>query len=85
MHQFISHPFLKENVIEKRLYQEVLAARTIENGNTLIVAPTALGKTAIAALVSAFKLKENENQKILFLSPTKPLAAQHHESKNSSK
>ena len=80
MHQFISHPFLKENVIEKRLYQEVLAARTIENGNTLIVAPTALGKTAIAALVSAFKLKENENQKILFLSPTKPLAAQHHES-----
>jgi len=72
---FVSHPLIKPEQIESKLYQEVLAARTLEKGNTLIVAPTALGKTIIAILVAAEILKRG--QKVLFLSPTKPLAVQH--------
>lgn len=77
---FIKHKLIKENTIESRLYQEVLVSRTIEKGNTLVVAPTALGKTIIAVLLAAYKLKENNNSKILFLAPTKPLALQHEKS-----
>jgi ERCC4-related helicase len=77
---FIKHPLIKENTIEARLYQEVLVTRIIDKGNTLVVAPTALGKTIIAVLLAAHKLKENPNSKILFLAPTKPLATQHEKS-----
>lgn len=80
MVQYVSHEYIKENTIERRLYQEVLSARIIDKGNSLVVAPTALGKTIVAALVSAFKLKERPEQKILFLAPTKPLAIQHEKS-----
>ena len=74
---FILHPLIKENLIESRAYQEVLAARVLDKGNSLIVAPTALGKTIIAALVSAELLQKKPESKILFLAPTKPLAVQH--------
>ncbi len=77
---FIKHELIKENTIESRIYQEVLVSRIIEKGNTLVVAPTALGKTIIAVLLAAYKLKENKNSKILFLAPTKPLAQQHEKS-----
>lgn len=69
--------FLKTGMIEPRIYQEVLAARVLEKGNTLIVAPTALGKTIVAALVINQLLAQQPNKKILMLAPTKPLAAQH--------
>lgn len=77
MPSFVSHSLLKENIVERRLYQEVLAARVLDKGNSLIVAPTALGKTIIAAMVSAFVLEKNPKAKVLFLAPTKPLAVQH--------
>jgi ERCC4-related helicase len=77
---FINHELINENLVEARLYQEVLVSRIIEKGNTLVVAPTALGKTIIAVLLTAYKLKENNNSKILFLAPTKPLALQHEKS-----
>lgn len=77
---FINHNLIKENSIESRIYQEVLVSRIIERGNTLVVAPTALGKTIIAILLTAHKLKENKDSKILFLAPTKPLALQHEKS-----
>ncbi|MFH0714785.1 MAG: DEAD/DEAH box helicase [Candidatus Diapherotrites archaeon] len=77
---FVEHPFIKPEQVEARLYQEVLAARILEKGNSLVVAPTALGKTVIAALVSADVLKNKPHAKILLLSPTKPLAVQHQES-----
>ena len=80
MAAFVTHPLIKPNTIESRLYQELLVARVVEKGNTLIVAPTALGKTVIAVMVAAHKLQENPNQKILFLAPTKPLAVQHQKS-----
>lgn len=69
--------FLKTGLIEPRIYQEVLAARVLEKGNTLLVAPTALGKTIVAALVINQLLKQQPDKKILMLAPTKPLAAQH--------
>ncbi len=77
---FIKHELVKENTVESRLYQEVLVARIIEKGNTLVVAPTALGKTIIAVLLAAHKIKANNETKILFLAPTKPLVLQHEKS-----
>ena len=64
---------LKSNKIESRTYQEVIAASAIQN-NTLVVLPTGLGKTVIAAMVAAQKA---EDGKVMFLAPTKPLAEQH--------
>lgn len=80
MGNYIEHPLIQSNKIESRLYQQVLAANTLKNGNTMIVAPTALGKTVVAALVSANRLKKFKNSKILMLAPTKPLVIQHEES-----
>jgi ERCC4-related helicase len=76
----INHPLIKPNTVELRLYQEILVSRIIEKGNTLVVAPTALGKTIVALMLTAHKLKENPNSKILFLAPTKPLTTQHENS-----
>ena len=80
MHGFLEHRIVKPNTIQKRLYQEIIAARVLENGNTLVVAPTALGKTVIALMVSAALLEKNPNGKVLFLAPTRPLAMQHKQS-----
>lgn len=77
MSSFVTHPLLKPNTVERRLYQEVIVAQVEEKGNTLVVAPTALGKTVIAAMLCARMLEKNPHQKILFLAPTKPLAVQH--------
>ncbi|MFB6174570.1 MAG: DEAD/DEAH box helicase [Candidatus Nanohalobium sp.] len=64
---------LKTDVLESRAYQEVIAA-SASNKNTLVVLPTGLGKTVIAAMVASQKLK---NGKVLFMAPTKPLVEQH--------
>jgi Fanconi anemia group M protein len=63
--------------VEARLYQELVASRVVERGNTLVVAPTALGKTPIAIIVAAHVLTKHPERKVLFLAPTKPLANQH--------
>lgn len=67
---------LKQNKIESRAYQEVIAASSMKQ-NTMIVLPTGLGKTVIAAMIAAKKL---ESGKVLFLAPTKPLVEQHKKS-----
>jgi len=77
---FIKHDLIKKDTVEARLYQELIVTKIIEKGNSLVVAPTALGKTLVAVMLAAHKLKENENNKILFLAPTKPLAVQHEKS-----
>jgi ERCC4-related helicase len=64
---------LKSDEIESRAYQEVIAASALGE-NTLVVLPTGLGKTVIAAMVAAKKAEEG---KVLFLAPTKPLVEQH--------
>ncbi len=58
-----------------RLYQTSISDAVLKNGSTLVVLPTGLGKTLVAILVAAAKL--NEGGRVLFLAPTRPLAAQH--------
>ncbi|WP_407409826.1 DEAD/DEAH box helicase [Methanobrevibacter sp.] len=80
MTSYISHPLIKKNSIESRLYQQVLAGDVLKKGNTMVVAPTALGKTIVAILVAADRLHKVKNSKILILAPSKPLAIQHEDS-----
>ena len=75
---FVKHPLIKKDAIEERKYQASLSKIVLEKGNTLVVAPTALGKTIIAIVLTA-KLIEGGG-KVLFLAPTKPLAEQHRKS-----
>ena len=80
MSKWIEHPFIKPEKIESRLYQQILAAGVLKKGNSMIVAPTALGKTIVAVLVAAERLRKIKKSKILILAPSKPLVVQHEES-----
>ena len=64
---------LNQEKLESRTYQEVIAA-SAKDRNTLVVLPTGLGKTVIAAMVASMKIPEG---KILFMAPTRPLVEQH--------
>lgn len=76
LQKYVEHPWLNENAIEYRAYQEnIVKAATASN--TLCVLPTGLGKTNIAVLVAANRLEKHSKGKILFLAPTKPLVEQH--------
>ncbi|MBI4158783.1 DEAD/DEAH box helicase [Candidatus Woesearchaeota archaeon] len=55
----------QENIVKTALYH-----------NTLIILPTGLGKTKTAILLAVKRLNEYSNTQVLFLTPTKPLAAQ---------
>ena len=72
---YIQNKFLKPKSVESRAYQ-VNIADSSHQTNTLVVLPTGLGKTIIALMLIAKEL-EKENNKILFLAPTKPLVTQH--------
>lgn len=73
----VKSEYIKPETVEQREYQIKIANSAIKE-NTLVVLPTGMGKTIIALLIIAEKLKE-ENNKILFLAPTKPLVLQHAE------
>ena len=73
--EYISHPFVVPKTLEKRTYQFSISMNALE-GNTLVVIPTGLGKTAIALIVAASRLYQNGG-KILMMAPTKPLVEQH--------
>jgi len=49
---YVEHPMVREGVLEDREYQRRMVERALE-ANTLVVLPTALGKTVIAELVAA--------------------------------
>jgi ERCC4-related helicase len=72
---FISHPMIRPDTIEKREYQLSIAMKAMD-GNTMVILPTGLGKTAVSLLVAASRLY-NEGGKVLMLAPTKPLVEQH--------
>jgi len=61
-----------------REYQRRIAENVIAKGNSLVILPTGLGKTAIALLVADKYLREGK--RVLFLAPTKPLCEQHRKS-----
>ncbi len=73
---YVSHPFLKENKVEKRAYQDNIL-KSIRNKNSLVVLPTGIGKTIIALLLAVERLEKYPDEKILILAPTRPLVAQH--------
>lgn len=73
---YVKHELIRENKLEARVYQQVIFAGASAK-NTLVVMPTALGKTAVAVLLSAYVLKNSPDKKVLMLAPTKPLASQH--------
>ncbi len=72
------HMYLRRDLIQPRVYQEVIYARCKER-NCLVVLPTGLGKTLVAMLIADYRLRQYAG-KILILAPTKPLAIQHEES-----
>ncbi|MDD4126532.1 MAG: DEAD/DEAH box helicase [Methanomicrobium sp.] len=73
--KYISHPLIKTQSLEEREYQLSIALHATE-ANTLVVLPTGLGKTAVALLCSAMRLKSCGGR-VLVLAPTKPLVDQH--------
>ncbi|MCC7553862.1 MAG: DEAD/DEAH box helicase [Methanobacteriaceae archaeon] len=79
MGNYIKHPLIKPDTAESRAYQQILAGDVLKKGNTMIVAPTALGKTLVAILVAADRLEKFNKSKVLILAPSKPLAIQHEE------
>ena len=79
MARYIEHPLIKPGTIEARTFQQVMAAGVLKKGNSMIVAPTALGKTIVAVLVAAERLRKFKGSKVLVLAPSKPLAIQHEE------
>ncbi len=80
---FLASISLKEGAdkFEARKYQVNIARSILKKGNSLVIMPTALGKTFIVVLVVAKLVREMRDgkrpwKKFLFLAPTKPLAAQ---------
>ena len=74
--QYFTHRLLKKDSIEFRLYQNNIY-EAAKSKNTLVILPTALGKTIIALLVCAEFLHNYRSKRILIMAPTKPLVAQH--------
>ena len=72
---FVEHPLIRRGAIEDRDYQRNIARTCLER-STLVVLPTGMGKTVIAARVIADVLR-SKGGKVLFLAPTKPLVEQH--------
>jgi len=60
---------------EPRLYQQTILA-TAAGKNTLVVLPTGMGKTNIFLMLTAQRMKQYPNSKVLFIGPTKQLIEQ---------
>ncbi|MGA2664434.1 MAG: helicase-related protein [Nitrososphaerales archaeon] len=73
---YISHPLIYEGVVEDREYQRAIS-EAARDRNTLVVLPTALGKTVISALVAARVLYGDRDGRVLVMAPTRPLCEQH--------
>ncbi|EQD52089.1 Type III restriction enzyme, res subunit family, partial [mine drainage metagenome] len=72
---YVAHPFLRPRRLRALPFQLELARQGIE-GSLLVVLPTGLGKTVIAALVAAELLRRSD-RRVLVLAPTRPLVQQH--------
>ena len=72
---YVSQPLIRPDTIEARAYQVNITAACLES-STLVVLPTGMGKTVIAAMVIAGVLHK-KGGKALFMAPTKPLVEQH--------
>jgi len=75
---FVAHPLIRPNSLEFREYQVKIAERCL-SGNTLLTLPTGLGKTFVALLVTAERLRIHPEAWCAILAPTKPLINQHYD------
>ena len=73
----VEHPYLRPGVLRALPFQIDLARIGLSE-DLLVVLPTGLGKTVIAALVAAEVLRRSDG-KVVFLAPTRPLVQQHAE------
>jgi len=74
----VEHPLLRTGEIRALPFQLDLARIGLDE-DLLVVLPTGLGKTVIAALIAAEVLRRSLG-KVLFLAPTRPLVQQHADS-----
>jgi len=74
--RYVKAPLVWSNKVEARLYQQAIAERACKK-NTLVVLPTALGKTIISALAAAHFLYNHKQMRVLVMAPTRPLVLQH--------
>ena len=72
----IEHPLIWNNSIELRLYQKNIA-ELANHRNTMVILPTALGKTVISLLVCADMIYKYRDRRVLMMAPTRPLISQH--------
>ncbi|VVB54826.1 3'-flap repair endonuclease Xpf [uncultured archaeon] len=72
----LQHPLIRNAAPQMRRYQEAAVVKALDE-DTLVVLPTGLGKTLIAAMVAADRLYKYPDGKILVLAPTRPLVVQH--------
>jgi Fanconi anemia group M protein len=72
---FFEHPKIPNERILRREYQIRISTKALGKP-TLVVLPTGLGKTVIALIVIAERLKQRTGP-ILMMAPTKPLVEQH--------
>ena len=73
--RYVEMPLIKAQTIDYRSYQVDLA-EIASRQSTIIVLSTGLGKTVIAALLTARRLREHQDSKVLFLAPSRPLVDQ---------
>tara|TARA_B100000902_G_scaffold110738_1_gene112167 strand:- start:925 stop:2688 length:1764 start_codon:yes stop_codon:yes gene_type:complete len=76
MPPMISHPLLVDNEVDARAYQLEATNATLAS-STLLVLPTAMGKTAVQWMVIAETLRTKEGMALL-LAPTNALVDQQH-------
>jgi Fanconi anemia group M protein len=74
--RYATHPLICPDTVEDREYQIRIAGAAADR-NTLVVLPTALGKTVISALVAADVLLNYSDKRVLVMAPTRPLVMQH--------
>jgi Fanconi anemia group M protein len=74
----LGNPLIRWDRVEVREYQVRIAESSLGR-NTLVVLPTALGKTVIAAYAAAYYLYNYPWMKVLIMAPTRPLVHQHHQ------
>ena len=75
--EYVSHPLIYEDTVEDREYQRTIS-EAARNRNTLVVLPTALGKTVISALVAVDVLYNYRDKRVLVMAPTRPLVHAAH-------
>ncbi|HTW39644.1 MAG TPA: helicase-related protein [Thermoplasmata archaeon] len=75
---YVEHPLLRSGVVRALPFQMDFARIGLDE-DLLVVLPTGLGKTVIAALLSAEVLRRSSG-KVLVLAPTRPLVQQHADS-----